>query len=118
MLPIFCSDSHAFPIFSSGSHAFLFFPQFLMNTVLSSTRVSAQSLGLACITSAVEINPHVMTSLDPISRFLVAHDPKLRSGVAKVNSHHLCTLKPYLILIAVAGNINCCPIAFLPWKFL
>lgn len=55
-----------------------------MTTVLSSTQISAQSLGLACITSAIEIDPHAMTSLESIATFLVAEDPKLRSGVAKV----------------------------------
>lgn len=52
--------------------------------MLTSNRISAQSLGLTCVTSAIEIDPLILTSLDPIAPFLAAEDPKLRSGVVKV----------------------------------
>lgn len=60
------------------------FSQFLMTRVLSSDRISAQSLGLVCITSAVEINLDILTSLESIVPFVEARDPKLRSSSTKV----------------------------------
>ena len=47
--------------------------------------MSTQSLGLTCITCAVAINPSFIESLEFITTFLEARDPKLRSSVAKVN---------------------------------
>lgn len=61
--------------------------QYLKVNVLSSDRVSAQSLGLSCITNAIDINPHILTSLESVSTFLKAQDPKLRSSVTKVRTY-------------------------------
>lgn len=52
--------------------------------MLSSARISAQSLGMVCITAAVDINPNVLKSLESIVPFLESQDPKLRSSVSKV----------------------------------
>lgn len=60
------------------------YSQYLNLNVLSSDRISAQSLGLACITSAIEIDPNIITSLESIGPFLVAQDPKLRSRIVMV----------------------------------
>lgn len=48
--------------------------------------MSIQSLGLACITCAIGIKPTSLRSLESITTFVDAPDPKLRSNVAKVSS--------------------------------
>ncbi len=61
-----------------------------MLKVLSSHRVSIQSLGLACITCTVAIDPDCLTSLEFITTFVKASDPKLRSNAVKVNTFSNC----------------------------
>ena len=61
-----------------------FLMQYLALKVLSSDRVSAQSLGLSCITCAIDINPTIFLSLEHVLPFIQAQDPKLRSSVSKV----------------------------------
>lgn len=58
--------------------------QFLLENVLSAERISAQSLGLVCITAALDINHQCLNSLELILPFLKSEDPKLRSSVSKV----------------------------------
>ena len=76
------------------SYVFLFLPwQYLLDTVLKNGRVSAQSLALACITAAVDLQPSLLVSLDTLTPFTTAQDPKLRSRAAKVR------MQQYLIII-------------------
>ncbi len=66
--------------------------QYLLETVLKNGRVSAQSLGLACATAAVDLAPWVLPSLSPVTPFTTAGDPKLRNRAVKVPPPHLlCT---------------------------
>lgn len=67
-----------------------------MQKILPSHRVSAQSLGMACITSAVDVHPSHLMSLDSITTFMTAQDPKLRSSVTKVYNTFLQAYKLYL----------------------
>ncbi len=72
--------------------------QYLTLNVLSSNRISAQSLGLSCITSAIDINPETLLSLECIVPFLQAQDPKLRSSVSKVVIIFTCAHVDVLLL--------------------
>ena len=58
--------------------------QFMLKDILSAERVSAQSLGLTCITAAVDISPNILNSLDQILPFMESQDPKLRGSTSKV----------------------------------
>jgi len=58
--------------------------QYILNNVLLNTRVSAQSLGLACITAAVDICPPILQQLAPLEVFANADDPNLRCRFSKV----------------------------------
>lgn len=60
------------------------FLQHLLLSTLSSNRVSAQSLGLMCISYSVDLMPSSITTLEPFFPFITASDPKLRSSVSKV----------------------------------
>ena len=60
--------------------------QYVLNTVLKNGRVSAQSLGLACITAAVDLAPSVLLTLDLLIPFTTAGDPKLRNRAVKVSN--------------------------------
>lgn len=59
--------------------------------MLKNGRVSAQSLGLACITAAVDLAPSVLLSLDLLIPFTTAGDPKLRNRAVKVSK--LCCIE-------------------------
>ena len=50
-----------------------------------SSRVSAQSLALACMSAVVDLQPSLLPSLHPYLPFTTAHDPKLKSRVVKVS---------------------------------
>ena len=58
--------------------------QYILNNVLLNTRVSAQSLGLACITAAVDICPPILQQLASLEVFANADDPNLRCRFSKV----------------------------------
>ena len=58
--------------------------QYIQNSVLPNMRVSAQSLGLACITAAVDISLPILPTLEPLEMFAFADDPKLRCRFVKV----------------------------------
>ena len=65
-------------------------------------RVSAQSLGLACITAAVDISPPILPTLEPLEMFAFADDPKLRCRFIKVPAQSTTIghfLWGYLIMI-------------------
>ena len=66
--------------------------QYILNSVLPNMRVSAQSLGLACVTAAVDISPLILPTLEPLEMFALADDPKLRCRFIKV-SGYLITIK-------------------------
>ena len=59
--------------------------QFLLESVLLESRVSAQSVALACVAAATDLHPPVLPSLEPVAPFLGASDPKLRSRATKVS---------------------------------
>ncbi len=65
-------------------HSVTLFLQYVLETVLKNGRVSAQSLGLACVTAAVDLSPSVLSSLTPLIPFTTAGDPKLRNRAVKV----------------------------------
>ena len=50
-------------------------------------RVSALSVGLACLTSCADLAPSLLPSLSPYLPFTVHPDPKLKSRSAKVYIH-------------------------------
>lgn len=64
----------------------LFCPQYLTETVLVGTRVSAMSVGLACLTSSADLAPSLLPSLSPYLPFTFHADPKLKSCSAKVTT--------------------------------
>ena len=58
--------------------------QYLTESVLVGKRVSALSVGLACLTSCADLAPSLLPSLAPYLPFTVHPDPKLKSRSAKV----------------------------------
>ena len=60
--------------------------QYILNSVLPNMRVSAQSLGLGCITAAVDISPTILPTLESLEVFAFADDPKLRCRFIKVSA--------------------------------
>ncbi|CAI8011401.1 Huntingtin [Geodia barretti] len=58
--------------------------QYLTESVLVGKRVSALSVGLACLTSCADLAPSLLPSLSPYLPFTVHPDPKLKSRSAKL----------------------------------
>ncbi|CAI7995434.1 Huntingtin [Geodia barretti] len=57
---------------------------YLTESVLVGKRVSALSVGLACLTSCADLAPSLLPSLSPYLPFTVHPDPKLKSRSAKL----------------------------------
>ena len=58
--------------------------QHIYTNVLEDSRVSVKSLGLSCITAALDIYPYACITLDSAESYLLAKDPKLRSQAVMV----------------------------------
>lgn len=52
--------------------------------MLADGRVSVKSLGLSCITAALDIYPYTCVTLESAESYLTAKDPKLRSQAVMV----------------------------------
>ena len=52
--------------------------------MLEDGRVSVKSLGLSCITAALDIYPFKIITLESVESYLPAKDPKLRSQAVMV----------------------------------
>lgn len=58
--------------------------QHIYTNVLEDSRVSVKSLGLSCITAALDMYPYPCITLDSVESYLQAKDPKLRSQAVLV----------------------------------
>ena len=56
--------------------------QFLLQRILSHSRVSVQSLGLTCLAAAVHLEPLCLPNLMGLHEFALSDDPKLASKMA------------------------------------
>lgn len=68
--------------------------QHIYTNVLEDSRVSVKSLGLSCITAALDIYPYTCITLDSVESHLQAKDPKLRSQAVLV-----CTVSEVISII-------------------
>ena len=66
--------------------------QYIQEVVLPSNRVSAVSVGLACLTACADLVPSLTPSLSPYLSFISHNDPKLKSRSAKVCLSHSMTM--------------------------
>ena len=54
--------------------------------------MSVKSLGLSCVTAALDIHPYTCITLESAETYLAAKDPKLRSQAVMVRTTHCaCT---------------------------
>lgn len=58
--------------------------QFLLERILTHSRVSVQSLGLTCLAAAVCLDPTCLSNLNGVREFATSEDPKLVSKTAKL----------------------------------
>ena len=65
--------------------------EYIINNILTHKRVSIQSVGLACLSSSLNIQATLITDLSVFNNFLLADDPKLVSRMATLLSSVIVT---------------------------